>query len=90
MLHKSGPKIYLVHIESGRGFRCAELIQFGLQHICSLCFTHIAHITEDNSIWHTKNYEAVIHLIFHLTSKIICRQMEGNVQVHLKVVMTCA
>ena len=26
-----------VHIERGRGFRCAELIHFGLQHFCLLC-----------------------------------------------------
>ena len=41
-----------VHIERGRGFRCAELIHFGLQHFCLLCCsTHIAHITElDNNV----------------------------------------
>ena len=37
-----------VHIERGRGFRCAELIHFGLQHFCLLCCsTHIALITID-------------------------------------------
>ena len=41
-----------VHIERGRGFRCAELIHFGLQHFClSCCSTPIAHITElDNNV----------------------------------------
>ena len=41
-----------VHIERGRGFRCAELIYFGLQHFCLLCCsTHIAQITElDNNV----------------------------------------
>ena len=41
-----------VHIERGRGFRCTELIHFGLQHFCLLCCsTPIAHITElDNSV----------------------------------------
>ena len=41
-----------VHIERGRGFRCTELIHFGLQHFCLLCCsTHIAQITElDNNV----------------------------------------
>ena len=51
MINKSAG-VSSVHIERGRGFRCAELIHFGLQHFCLLCCsTHIAHITElDNNV----------------------------------------
>ena len=33
-----------VHIERGRGFRCAELIRFGLQHFCYYAVALILHI----------------------------------------------
>ena len=57
--------------ERGRGFRCAELIHFGLQPFCLLCCsTHIAHITElDNNISaHQVLWSS--YTFFHLAQKL--------------------